>query len=113
MADSCRGKRCSGHGAGDATHIVQPADAIELWVGPDGALEEDVGALLDVLRVEEAAQAGRHNRSVCAERIAGHKVILLADPPPPPRPPEGSRSDSQNEPFQALPQVVYVLFFTP
>ena len=49
----------------ECTHIVEPDDLVGLRPGRDGALEVDVVALGDVVRVEAGAQLQPHHGGVC------------------------------------------------
>jgi hypothetical protein len=50
------------------THVMEPRQLVELWVGLNQALEIDVIALLDIVGVERRAHLERDNRHICNER---------------------------------------------
>ena len=49
----------------ECTHIVEPDDLVGLRPGRDGALEVDVVALGDVVRIEAGAQLQPHHGGIC------------------------------------------------
>ena len=63
----------------ECTHIVEPDDLVGLRPGRDGALEVDVVALGDVVRIEAGAQLQPHHGGICnkAHISVGRPEVLV------------------------------------
>ncbi len=59
------------------THVVSPRDVVGGRVGLDVALEVDVVALLDALRVQAGAERERRRGNVCEEEKADFFLVRM------------------------------------
>ena len=63
----------------ECTYIVEPDDLVGVRPGRDGALEVDVVALGDVVRIEAGAQLQPHHGGICnkAHISVGRPEVLV------------------------------------